>query len=314
MWLDKIDPFPLLLLLLLQMSGPMSAFARYAQEPSSPPSPQMDSVLPASRKRKRVSMAQTNGHSKENQPKKNRSKSLQPSQPISLNNGQAAVLPQPPSNKKAKQLAKKILSPAYPTPFPPRRVIVSESPRSSMSKSSAEENGRPEENEVSSVDIRSSFTRSFRQNVDEEESDDDDGSPFSAWLHDHVPIEDSTLLGQHLFGLLISPVPAKQFIKRTWQREPLLLQRKQANYYNGLFSTSDIDEILREYTLEYGENIDLTLFNPTTLKKERHNPEGNFDQLFAREGSMFRGSVNCRSCSTSGGLGCLQRRMLDSYP
>jgi len=57
-----------------------------------------------------------------------------------------------------------------------------------------------------------------------------------------------------------------------------LIQRKQSTYYNGLFSTGDIDDILRDNILEYGENIDLTFYNPVTSKKERHNPEGLFDQ------------------------------------
>lgn len=65
-------------------------------------------------------------------------------------------------------------------------------------------------------------------------------------------------------------------MKKTWQREPLLVQRKQPNYYSALFSTGEIDDILRENALEYGENIDLTFYNPTTFKKERHNPEGLF--------------------------------------
>ncbi len=130
----------------------------------------------------------------------------------------------------------------------PRRVIASEAHQSPLGKATVEEN---------------------------DEADEDE-SPFSAWLHDHVPIEDSTALGQHLLGLLLDPIPIKQFVKRTWQREPLLIQRKQSTYYSGLFSTSDMDDILRENTLEYGENIDLTFYNPVTSKKERHNPEGLF--------------------------------------
>jgi hypothetical protein len=81
-----------------------------------------------------------------------------------------------------------------------------------------------------------------------------------------------------LLSLLIDPIPVKQFTKRTWQRQPLHIQRKQPTYYNGLFATSDIDDILRDNTLEYGENIDLTFYNPVTSKKERHNPEGLFDK------------------------------------
>jgi lysine-specific demethylase/histidyl-hydroxylase NO66 len=238
------------------MSTPISAFARYSQEASSPPPlPQTDSVLSASRKRKRVSVANTNGHSQENQINKNRSKSLQPSVPTAHTNGQSHVIEQPSTTKKAKILEKKFLSPAYPTPHPQRRVIVSASRPSPFDEPSSEENDE----------------------MDEEDEDEDE-SPLSAWLHDHVPIEDSTLLGQHLFGLLIDPIPVKQFVKQAWQRETLLVQRKQPIYYNGLFSTGDMDDILRENTLEYGENIDLTFYNPTTSKKERHNPEGLFER------------------------------------
>ena len=203
----------------------MSAFARYAEEISSPPSPpQNNSVLPASRKRKRASMTNTNGHSKENSINKNRSKSLLPSIPNSHTNGQSHVVEQPSTTKKSKVVEKKFLSPAYPTPYPPRRVIVSESRRSPLEEEIIEDN-------------------------DDETDEDEDESPFSAWLHDHVPIEDSTALGQHLLGLIIDPIPIKQFAKRTWQREPLLIQRKQPTYYNGLFSTSDMDDILRENVL-----------------------------------------------------------------
>lgn len=244
------------------MSGQLSAFARYSQQqegPSSPP--QTDSVLPASRKRKRASMTNTNGHSKENSNNRNRSKSLLPSVANSQTNGQShPVVEQPSTAKKpAKVVEKKFLSPAYPTPHLPRRVILSES-RSSPLKKTPVVQEEEEENED--------------EEEEDEDDDDDDESPLSAWLHDHVPIEDSIALGQHVFGLLIDPIPVKQFIKQTWQRDALLVQRKQPNYYNGLFSTSEMDDILRENTLEYGENIDLTFYNPATSKKERHNPEG----------------------------------------
>ncbi|CAF2486897.1 unnamed protein product [Rotaria sp. Silwood2] len=239
------------------MSGPISAFARYSEEVSS--SPQNDSVLPASRKRKRISMANTNGHSMENQKNKNRSKSLQPVLTVPETNGQSKVIEQPSTTKKSTNSEIKFLSPAYPTPCPQRHVIVSGSRRSQIDKSTLEKNGETDEDE---------------DEDDDEEDENEDESPLSAWLHDHVPIENSTLLGEHLFGLLIDPIPVKQFIKQTWQREALLVQRKQPTYYDGLFSTSDIDDLLRENTLEYGDNIDLTFYNPTTSKKERHNPEG----------------------------------------
>ncbi|CAF1551321.1 unnamed protein product, partial [Adineta ricciae] len=247
------------------MSGPLSAFARYSQE--APPSPpQTNSVLPASRKRKRVSAIDTNGHSKDKQPNKNRSTSLLPTMPTSHANGKSHLSVEHPNTmKKSRNIEKKFLSPAYPTPHPQRRVILTESSQTRKNKAALQEANEMEEEEEEDDDD------------DDDDNDDDeneDDLPFSAWLRDHVPIDDSTLLGQHLFGLIIDPIPVKQFMKRTWQKEPLLISRKQPNYYSGLFSTSDIDDILRENTLEYGENIDLTFYNPATAKKERHNPEG----------------------------------------
>ncbi|CAF4618631.1 unnamed protein product, partial [Rotaria magnacalcarata] len=58
------------------MSGLTSAFARYSEEVTA--SPLTDTVLSASRKRKRVSMTTSNGHSNGNQTNKTRSKSLEP--------------------------------------------------------------------------------------------------------------------------------------------------------------------------------------------------------------------------------------------
>jgi hypothetical protein len=133
------------------MSGPISAFARYSQEAPSPP--QTDSVLPASRKRKRVSIANTNGHSKENQTNKNRSKSLQPVISVSQTNGQSRIIEQPSTTKKPKNFEKKTLSPAYPTPYSQRHVIVSESRHSPIDKPTLEENNEIDEDEEDEVRI-----------------------------------------------------------------------------------------------------------------------------------------------------------------
>ncbi|CAF0809249.1 unnamed protein product, partial [Didymodactylos carnosus] len=115
----------------------------------------------------------------------------------------------------------------------------------------------------------------------EDESDDNEkdeqGSKqevFKPWLNDRVPIDDSFLMGQHLFSLIISPIPLKQFFKRTWQKSSLLVRRHNKSHYNGLFSTEMFDRILRENVLEYGDNIDITFYNPTTNKKELHNSIG----------------------------------------
>ena len=172
--------------------------------------------------------------------------------------------------------------------FRPRRVIVSESRLSATEENDQEDEVRSKLSSRSFIHLFS--FKNMEEDDEEEQEEDDDSFPFAAWLHDHLPIEDSVQLGEHVFGLIVNPTPVKKFMKRIWQREPLLIQRKQDNYYQGLFSTSEIDEILREFTLEYGENIDLTFFNPSTMKKERHNPEGMClidQQTFRTKSSVF---------------------------
>ena len=141
------------------MSGPISAFARYSQEaPSSPP--QTNSVLPASRKRKRVSAIDTNGHSKDNQPNKNRSKSLLPTMPTPHANGKSHLSAEHPNTmKKSRNIEKKFLSPAYPTPHPQRRVILTESSQTRKNQAALQEANEMEEEE---------------EDDDDDDDDDDD--------------------------------------------------------------------------------------------------------------------------------------------
>lgn len=132
------------------MPGPVSAFARYSQEVAAPA--QTDTVLPASRKRKRMSMATTNGHSDESPPSKNRSKSLQPLVSISETNGQSRIIEQPCTIKKTKTSETKFLSPAYPTPYPQRHVTVSGARHSHIEKPTLEEKDETADDDDNSDD------------------------------------------------------------------------------------------------------------------------------------------------------------------
>ena len=130
------------------MSSLVSAFARYSQEFSS--TPQTDSILSPSRKRKRtrVSMINSNGHSKEIQQNKNRSMSLQPLVSVSQVNGQSNTNKQSSTNRKEKHSGTKFLSSAFPTPYPQRRVIISKSCHSQIHKSKTDKTNEDEEDEV----------------------------------------------------------------------------------------------------------------------------------------------------------------------
>jgi hypothetical protein len=152
-----------------QMS--MSAFARYSQEATSALSPQLNSVLPASRKRKRVSNAHVNDHTKSNHTKKNRSKSLQPLRPISENNGHAHVKEPAHTIRKVKQFETKFLSPAYPTPCLSRRVILAESRASPINVSSHGAKTESDNNNDTNVDDADADADA---DADDDDDDDDD--------------------------------------------------------------------------------------------------------------------------------------------
>ncbi|XP_054618478.1 ribosomal oxygenase 1 [Dunckerocampus dactyliophorus] len=75
-----------------------------------------------------------------------------------------------------------------------------------------------------------------------------------------------------LFQWLINPIPAKAFFRETWEKKPILVQRKNTDYYKGLFSTEEFDRILRQEDVQYGVNLDVTSY--TNGKRETHNPPG----------------------------------------
>lgn len=98
------------------------------------------------------------------------------------------------------------------------------------------------------------------------------------------------------------------FQRETWEKKPILVQRKNPNYYKGLFSTAEFDRILRQVRIwnismhsslcvcvsvfylqdkglscwticmwlkddvQYGVNLDVTSY--TAGKRETHNPPG----------------------------------------
>lgn len=47
----------------------------------------------------------------------------------------------------------------------------------------------------------------------------------------------------HIFWLVIY---SSAFTSETWEKKPILIQRKNPDYYKGLFSTAEFDRILRE--------------------------------------------------------------------
>uniref|UniRef100_K3W7B3 Bifunctional lysine-specific demethylase and histidyl-hydroxylase n=1 Tax=Globisporangium ultimum (strain ATCC 200006 / CBS 805.95 / DAOM BR144) TaxID=431595 RepID=K3W7B3_GLOUD len=82
----------------------------------------------------------------------------------------------------------------------------------------------------------------------------------------------SAMQSKLFFEWLIFPMPLEEFYEKYWEKRPLAIKRKFPKYYDGWFSKDEIDRILKEHTLEYGADIDLTKYVDHT----RHtlNPDG----------------------------------------
>ncbi|XP_034555883.1 ribosomal oxygenase 1 [Notolabrus celidotus] len=108
--------------------------------------------------------------------------------------------------------------------------------------------------------------------LQDEERVNADGEDLDDLLTDLLKVNNSRERASKLFQWLISPIPAKSFFKETWEKKPILVQRKNPNYYKGLFSTAEFDRILRQDDVQYGVNLDVTSY--TNGKRETHNPPG----------------------------------------
>nr|XP_019953193.1 PREDICTED: bifunctional lysine-specific demethylase and histidyl-hydroxylase NO66-like [Paralichthys olivaceus] len=112
--------------------------------------------------------------------------------------------------------------------------------------------------------------------VEEQECVNGDGEAGSEMvdtlLAELARVNNSRERASQLFRWLIHPVPAKAFFRDTWEKKPILVQRKNPHFYKGLFSTAEFDRILREEDVQYGVNLDVTSY--TNGKRETHNPPG----------------------------------------
>uniref|UniRef100_A0A8C7X888 Bifunctional lysine-specific demethylase and histidyl-hydroxylase n=1 Tax=Oryzias sinensis TaxID=183150 RepID=A0A8C7X888_9TELE len=98
------------------------------------------------------------------------------------------------------------------------------------------------------------------------------GESLDAVLVELGSISNSRERATQMFQWLIHPVPAAHFFRETWEKKPIYVQRRNPDYYKGLFSTAEFDRILREENVQFGVNLDVTSY--TNGKRETHNPPG----------------------------------------
>uniref|UniRef100_A0A8C6S493 Bifunctional lysine-specific demethylase and histidyl-hydroxylase n=1 Tax=Neogobius melanostomus TaxID=47308 RepID=A0A8C6S493_9GOBI len=106
----------------------------------------------------------------------------------------------------------------------------------------------------------------------EEEQVVSGGESLDTLLKELSDVNNSRERASRLFQWLINPIPAKSFFRETWEKKPVIVQRRNPNYYEGLFSTAEFDRILRQDDVQYGVNLDVTSY--TDGKRETHNPPG----------------------------------------
>ncbi|KAM6133787.1 LOW QUALITY PROTEIN: ribosomal oxygenase 1 [Phoenicopterus ruber ruber] len=85
-------------------------------------------------------------------------------------------------------------------------------------------------------------------------------------------LEDSRQRAAELFRWLVAPVAPGEFLRRHWERAPLLVRRGDPGYYAGLFSTADFDAALRGGQVHFGTHLDVTSYAEGV--RETHNPSG----------------------------------------
>ncbi|XP_060095197.1 ribosomal oxygenase 1 [Heteronotia binoei] len=98
------------------------------------------------------------------------------------------------------------------------------------------------------------------------------GPSLQCLLQELGEVQHSREKAARLFKWLIAPVSSWRFFDEHWEKKPLLIQRHNPAYYEGLFSTAEFDAILRNQDVQFGVNLDVTSYEDG--KRETHNPLG----------------------------------------
>ncbi|XP_076979098.1 ribosomal oxygenase 1 isoform X2 [Tamandua tetradactyla] len=98
------------------------------------------------------------------------------------------------------------------------------------------------------------------------------GSPLQRVLAELDCISSSRRRAARLFEWLISPMPPDHFYRRLWEREAVLVSRQDQTYYQGLFSTADLDSMLRHEDVQFGQHLDAARY--INGRRETLNPPG----------------------------------------
>ncbi|XP_013362580.1 PREDICTED: bifunctional lysine-specific demethylase and histidyl-hydroxylase NO66 [Chinchilla lanigera] len=115
-------------------------------------------------------------------------------------------------------------------------------------------------------------------------------SPLQRALAELSRIPSSRRRAARLFEWLIAPMPPDHFYRRLWEREAVLVRRQDHAYYQGLFSTADLDAILRHEEVQFGQHLDAARY--VDGRRETLNPPGR--ALPAAAWSLYQAGCSLR--------------------
>ncbi|XP_006865609.1 PREDICTED: bifunctional lysine-specific demethylase and histidyl-hydroxylase NO66 [Chrysochloris asiatica] len=116
------------------------------------------------------------------------------------------------------------------------------------------------------------------------------GSPLQRVLAELNRIPNSRRRAARLFEWLIAPMPPEHFYRRLWEREAVLVRRQDHTYYQGLFSTADLDSMLRHEDVQFGQHLDAARY--INGRRETLNPPGR--ALPAAAWSLYQAGCSLR--------------------
>lgn len=138
------------------------------------------------------------------------------------------------------------------------------------------------------VEGRAELSRSLGTHADGPERRWD--SPLQQVLAELNGIPSSRRRAARLFEWLLAPLPPDHFYRRLWEREAVLVRRQDPSYYEGLFSTADLDSMLRDEDVHFGQHLDAARY--VDGRRETLNPPGR--ALPATAWSLYRAGCSLR--------------------
>ena len=65
------------------------------------------------------------------------------------------------------------------------------------------------------------------------------------------------------FSRMVFPYKPEEFMTDIWEQKATIIKRKKFDYYDGLFSTNQLAQIIERNPIRWGVNLDVTSWTKT---------------------------------------------------